>query len=278
MKTGKRFVKSGFFSDTYEDVYNTMAEMSDVDVKADRSSVDAKINNVESKIKTESNNREEFKRQLENQLSSFNRNLETKVDKILLEKMKNEILSNDRLIKEQYTLQSLFELLIERIHKECSIEYEKIKKEVDTFKAINLNKELQTKLLPLDQSLKILISKTEATSEQLKNIAPLKTFLAATLEFQNKLSSAKTEINALVNKYAEERKIISTVYEENKRLKKDVVNLKDALKIENQKVEKKLTDLIEKKTKMTFWNYAGWIFVIILSVFSGINAIQFILK
>ena len=200
--------------------------MYDVEQKADRSSLDAKISNVVDKIEAESENREKLEEAIREELDSLSNKLNKKVDKNLLETMKSEILSNDRLTKEQNTLQSLFQLQTDRIHKECAIEYDKIKKEVDAFKSIDLNKELQAKLTPLDQNLKNLIAKIEATFDALQKVAPLKDTLAANVELQNRLASAKTEINSLVNKYAEERKNIQTVYEENKTLKKDIANLR----------------------------------------------------
>jgi chromosome segregation ATPase len=180
----------------------TVPDYDDLREKADSKNVDKKIEIVVSKIETEGNNRKE----LEQKLVSFNNALTSKIDKNLLEKMKSEILSNDRLTKEQNTLQSLFQLLIDRMHKESAAEYDKIKKEIDAFKSIDLNKELQVKLAPLDQNLKTLIAKTNATFESLQKVAPLTDTLAANADFQRRLASAKTEINTLVNKYAEERR------------------------------------------------------------------------
>lgn len=61
-------------------------------------------------------------------------------------------------------------------------------------------------------------------------------------DVERRLNSLEHELYKRVDK------ILQSVYEENNRLKQEVVNLKNELHYENQRVEKKLTTLIEKKT------------------------------
>jgi chromosome segregation ATPase len=264
----KKYDSSGGFwgNGAYVDYDLDVTVPSDLDTKADRSSVDAKIKNVETKISTESSNRENLKQNIDKRLISFENALTSKIDKNLLDKMKSEILSNDRLTKEQNTLQSLFQLLIDRMHKECSVEYEKIKREINTFKSIDLNKELQVKLAPLDQILKTLAAKIETTFEALKKVKPLKDTLAANADFQNKLASAKAEINTLISKYAEERRNIQLIYEDNKKLKSEIS------KLENEIYHIKMRlDTLDERTETDTWDVIGWIFVIIFSALGGVS-------
>lgn len=152
-------------------------EISDVNSKASIYEVERKERGLIELINRESAQRVNNDDIIRNNVSEIVDTLRNYVDNKTLQKMKSELLSNDRLSMEKTTLQMLINELISKIQTHCKAERALIHMEVEEFKRINLNSELDAKLQPVMNLLNTLITKSNGIQVEFQKIGTLDRYL-----------------------------------------------------------------------------------------------------
>lgn len=167
-------------------------EISDVDNKASINEVERKERRLIELINREASQRVNNDDIIRNNVSEIVDSLKNYVDNKTLQRLKLELLSNDRLSMEKNTLQILIDELISKIQTHCQAERALIHEEVEEFKRIDLNSDLDTKLQPVMNLLNTLIANSNEIQVELQKIGVLNQYLES-VEVKIEQASANVE-------------------------------------------------------------------------------------
>lgn len=167
-------------------------EISDVDSKASINEVERKERRLIELINRESSQRVNNDDIIRNNVSEIVDSLTNYVDNEALQRLKSELLSNDRLSMEKNTLQMLIDELISKIQTHCQAERALIHEEVEEFKRIDLNSDLDTKLQPVMNLLNTLITNSNGIQVEFQKIGVFSQYLES-VEVKIEQASANVE-------------------------------------------------------------------------------------
>lgn len=167
----------------------TVPEMSDLYERASRT----ELNNLKKEIKEDIKDSNELAKKKIDSLSSV---LTNKFDNL-----KNVILSNERLEQEIQTLRNVENEIIEHISNECSLRQESIRKEIETFQQMNLEKDLFSVISPIKDSINTIDRKSD---DILSKIGTMEELDRKITDYR----SAVSEMKHIYDKFHSERNTI----------------------------------------------------------------------
>ena len=201
----KKIIKGGgiFGGDSTENYNMYIPETSDLNLKVDTSTLNENIRNVKTLISSEEKSRKRNEATVANSLSQINTNISKKADTSAVENKIKEITDCNRLAQEKAVLEKLFSEQITKIQNVCTKEQNKISSEIKAFQSIDLNKDLERKLSPLNTLLLSTEEKLNIISSTLKNMDVVKEEIAKLdklmLSRKNEIQSISQEIDRKKN-------------------------------------------------------------------------------
>jgi len=192
----KRIITQGggfFGGNTTENYDMYIPETPDLNLKADKSTLNENIRNVKELISSEERSRKQSETTITNSLSSLKTDLSKKADVSKVEEKIKEITDCNRLAQEKSALEKLFSEQITKIQNACTEERNKISTEIKTFQSIDLNKDLERKLSPLNTLLLKTEEKLNTISSELNNLGVIKEEI---VKIDKQFQSRKNEIQS----------------------------------------------------------------------------------
>lgn len=211
-------------------------EMSDVDSKAGTYEVERKERKLIDLINKESTQRVNNDDLIRKDIAEIVNRLKNYVDNQTLQRLKLELLSNERLSMEKKTLQTLIDELIGKIRILCQAERGLIHKEVEEFKRIDLNSELETKLQPITTLLNTVITKSDRIQNEFREIGTLKQYLESV---ETKIKQASINVEQIQKVYENLTRTLAKINEAEKKQKE----FEDRILIQTSKVTPVLTHI-----------------------------------
>lgn len=167
----------------------TVPEMSDLYERASKT----ELNNLKIEIKGDIEDSNELAQEKIDSLSSV---LTNKFDNL-----KNVILSNERLEQEIQTLRNVENEIIEHISNECLLRQETIRKEIEAFQQMNLEKDLFSVISPVKDSINTIDKKSD---DILSKIGTMEELDRKITDYK----SAVSEMKHIYDKFRSERNTI----------------------------------------------------------------------
>lgn len=186
----------------------TVPEMSDLNEKASKT----ELNNLKKEIKGDIKDSNEL---AQKKIDSLSSDLTNKFDNI-----KNVILSNERLEQEIQTLRNVEDEIIEHISNECSLRQESIRKEIETFQQMNLEKDLFSVISPvkdyintIDRKSDDILSKIGTMEELDRKITDYRSVVSEMKHIYDKFRSERNTImKKLESKYNKKINMMIVTY------------------------------------------------------------------
>ena len=171
------------------DSWATVPVMSDLYERASKT----ELNNLKEEIKEDIKDSNELAQEKIDSLSSV---LTNKFDNL-----KNVILSNERLEQEIQTLRNVENEIIEHISNECLLRQETIRKEIEAFQQMNLEKDLFSVISPVKDSINTIDKKSD---DILSKIGTMEELDRKITDYK----SAVSEMKHIYDKFRSERNTI----------------------------------------------------------------------
>lgn len=201
-------------------------DYTDLSYKADKTDV-TKIQNL---LQDQINAANRKSVAIEVELAEVIDGLKNYVEKESLERLKAELLSNERLKIEKDFVEEIGDGLIRRIKAQCEIERNAIHQEIVAFRNIDINNDLREKLSPLSSTINKLVVMASSIQHQLNDLKQVQeevnTIYRDICSRQDILHTQAAECNNLYQEMANSLHTIIPQCEKAKKIEENVIELR----------------------------------------------------